>query len=116
MRTITVLVVILIGGCATEWTHPTANEEKFFYDKVECEAYAGIQRTTVPEYKTTPTYDTNCRTIGNSVNCTTTQNTNADSFARANQAMAQGGADLALAFTRISRFNECMQSKNYRKK
>jgi len=43
----------------------------------------------------------------------TTQNYSGDAFARADQLMGQGGADLARVFTLDAKFDDWMNFKNY---
>lgn len=111
------LLTLLLTGCATEWVHPTADNAKFYQDKMECENYSqSISRTNIAARSAPPVYDTNCTRVGNNLNCMTTQNHSGDAIARAEQSVAQGSADLGRAFAVSARFDDCMKSKSYSKR
>ena len=111
------LLTFLLTGCATEWMHPTADNAKFYQDKMECDNYSqSISREIVAARSASSVYNTNCNRVGNNVNCMTTQNQSGDAIARAEQSAAQAGADLGRAFAVSARFDDCMKSKNYSKR
>ena len=117
MRLVIMIALLTLVGCANEWTHPSANQTQFNSDVIDCRNYAnGVQRHIVPINPSPQRYDTTCYSMGATTNCSTVQNQSGDAFARAQQSMAQGGADLAFALTFRSRFRECMFAKNYQER
>jgi len=112
---IIILFLLMLSGCAANWTHSTASREQFYQDKMECERYSFIERQVVPVRSTPAVYDTQCEKYGNTTNCITTQNQSNAQLARANQSTEQGGADLGRGLAVAFKFNDCMYSKGYSK-
>jgi hypothetical protein len=112
---IMILSLLMLSGCAANWTHSTANREQFYQDKIECERYFFIERQVAPVRSTPAVYDTQCEQYGNTTNCRTTQNQSNAQLARARQNIEQGGADLGRGLAMASKFNDCMYSKGYSK-
>jgi hypothetical protein len=87
------LVAAFIGGCATKWNHPDADENRFRIDLADCQIYA---KSSVPD-NSTP-YDPNL----------TAQQQSQQSYANA-------GAQLARSISLKNQFDNCMYSKGYSK-
>lgn len=96
MRRISIVYLLgclTIVGCATNWSHPSADQYKFQMDTAQCEMYA---QAAVPD--TSSAY-----------------NPYLTPSQQAGQNASNAGTQLGRALGLRSQFNNCMISKGYRK-
>jgi hypothetical protein len=114
----------MLASCAqTNWVHPSKSEAQFNMDKAYCanEASRNVQPSVaapvVPIYTPPNQYNTNCSSIGNSVNCTTTAQPNylAQIQQQNSQNMAQAGANIGTAFAQQQFAENCMRTLGWSK-
>ena len=92
-KTISILLMLGLVGCATKWGHSTNSENDFYSDQAQCnqEAQSSNPVTTQP-------FDPRLQ-----------------GFEQARQSMYNGGAQMGRAFGLAAAFNNCMMAKGYRK-
>ncbi len=123
------LCVLTIQGCApTVWKHPHDSQSQFNIDSDVClQISNGMTPTYQPPSRIEPTYippsyNTNCRHVGNNLICDTTPNFNAYNQAQiisnAQNAGAQIGhglSQLAAEMNKKRIYENCMFSRGYYK-
>jgi hypothetical protein len=122
MKKFIIIFPILIGGCATNWEHPTASQSDFHRDRAICsnEAEVAIPRVYIPVSNSFPTtystYNTDCSNIGGFISCTSTpsQVNNNYAIAQMNQSIAQSGENMRRGVDVNNYFRNCMFAKGYR--
>tara|TARA_R110000868_G_scaffold238969_2_gene493477 strand:- start:376 stop:675 length:300 start_codon:yes stop_codon:yes gene_type:complete len=90
---LSVLMMLVLSGCASKWGHSTNSENDFYRDQAQCnqEAQSSNPVTTLP-------FDPRL-----------------NDFDRARQGMYNGGAQMGRAFGLAAAFNNCMMARGYRK-
>ena len=90
---LSVLMMLVLVGCATKWGHPTNSENDFYSDQAQCNQVA---QSNNPD--TSLSFDPRLQ-----------------GFDRARQDMYNGGAQMGRAIGLATVFNNCMMAKGYRK-
>ena len=93
VRMFGVLLLVVISGCATKWTHSSNTESDFYVDRAQCNQEANNNNPL-----TTQAYDPTLT-----------------AFQRSDQAIYNGGAQLGRAFGIKASFSNCMMAKGYSK-
>lgn len=88
-----VLILVVLSGCATKWTHSSNTENDFYVDRAQCNQEANNNNPVM-----TPAYDPRLTPLQQS-----------------QQSMYNGGAQMGRAFGLAGSFNNCMMAKGYRK-